>query len=198
MECGWAWDADFFDFDNDGRDDIYILNGREPNLRYDHERNVLYKGHEGRFYDVSQSSGADFKSNSRGAVHADFDNDGDLDIIINNFEAPAVLLRNNLQRNNWVRFRLIGKETNRDAVGAQIIVETSKGGRQVRTVRGGSGFLSKEPNALHFGLGQADTIERAEIRWPDGKTQTISIASVNRQYDVTESSAEKTPQPTAR
>ena len=106
--CGWAWDADFFDFGNDGEEDLYIVNGREPNLSYDQERNVLYKQRDGHFYDVSRGSGTDFRGNSRGAAFADFDLDGDLDIICNNYQSGAVLLRNNLQRNNWIRLWLRG------------------------------------------------------------------------------------------
>ena len=185
--AGWAWDADFFDFDNDGEEDLYVVNGREPNLTYDRERNVLFKQHGGRFYDVSRESGADVPSNARGAVHADFDNDGDLDILINNYRDRATLLRNNLRRNNWVQLRLTGTASNRDAIGARVTLHTTRGA-QVRTVRGGSGFLSKGPGILGFGLRDTERVDRVEIQWPSGAHQTVADLAINRIHVITEPS----------
>ena len=182
---GWAWDADFFDFDNDGHEDLYILNGREPNLSYAFERNVLYKQVDGRFYDVSADSGADFKSNARGGVHADLDGDGDLDLVVNNYQDNAVLLRNNLQRRHWLRLRLQGTTSNRDAIGARVTMHT-KDGKQMRTVRGGSGFLSKEDGVLHFGLNECRSVETIEIAWPSGRRQSLSGLAVNQEHTVVE------------
>ena len=182
---GWAWDADFFDFDNDGHEDLYIANGREPNLSYAFERNVLYKQHGERFYDVSAISGADIRSNSRGVVHADLDKDGDLDLVINNYKSGAVVLRNNLQRNNWIRFRLQGVDSNRNAIGAKVTVHTP-GSKQQRVVRGGSGFLSKGDGDLHFGLGQAKVVDKVEITWPSQKVQVLEHVSINRGHTIVE------------
>lgn len=184
---GWAWDADFFDFDNDGQEDLYILNGREPNLSYANERNVLYKQMENHFYDVSSDSGADFKSNARGAVHADLDRDGDLDVVVNNFRDNAVVLRNNLQRHNWIRIRLLGSLSNRDAIGARATAHT-RNGKQIRTVRGGSGFLSKEDGSLHFGLGDLRAVERIEIAWPSGRHQSVANLAINQEHTIVEPS----------
>ena len=183
--CGWAWDADFFDFDNDGIEDLYVVNGREPNVGYDRERNVLFKQSGGHFYDVSTDSGADYKSNARGAAYADFDKDGDLDIVINNYHDQSVVLRNNLQRNNWVRFRLEGTNSNRDAVGARVKLFTDAG-TQMRTVRGGSGFLSKDPCAVHFGLNQSNNINKVEITWPSGLRQELSSVDINQEHHIIE------------
>ncbi|MDA2930718.1 CRTAC1 family protein [Acidobacteria bacterium AH-259-O06] len=187
-DCGWAWDADFFDFDNDGQEDLYVVNGREPDvMSYDRQRNVLFKQSNGHFYDISSGSGADFRSNARGTAYADFDQDGDLDIILNNFHSAAVLLRNNLQRRNWVRLRLEGRASNRDAVGARVKLFTAVG-VQTRTVRGGSGFLSKDPYALHFGLGRGEKIDRIHIVWPSGRSQTIRSPAINREHRIIEPS----------
>ncbi len=184
--CGWAWDADFFDFDNDGHEDLYVVNGREPNLTYDRERNVLFKQVDGQFYDVSVNSGADIRSNSRGAVHADLDRDGDLDLIVNCYESGAILLSNNTQRRHWVRLELEGSLSNRDAIGAR--VELRAGGRvQRRTIRGGSGFLSKEPCELHFGLGAAESVEEVVITWPSGGRQVLTDLAINRAHEIVES-----------
>jgi len=182
---GWAWDADFFDFDNDGHDDLYVANGREPNLAYDSERNVLYRQHGGRFFDVSKDSGADIAANSRGVAAADLDDDGDLDLIVNNYHDRAVILRNNLRRNHWVKLHLEGEESNRDAIGARVTVHA--GGRsQTRTVRGGSGFLSDDPSTLSFGLGDAQAAERVVIRWPSGAEQVIESLPAGRLHRVRE------------
>ena len=119
----------------------------------------MYRQQNGRFFDVSNGSGADIQINSRGVVAADFDGDGDLDIVINNYRDHATLLRNNLRRNNWIQLRLQGTRSNRDAVGARVVLHTRLG-TQMRTVRGGSGFLSDEPLTLSFGLKDA-TREKA-------------------------------------
>lgn len=184
---GWAWDADFFDFDNDGAEDLYIANGRERYVAYNMERNVLYKQFRGHFYNVSKGSGADFRSNTRGVVHADLDLDGDLDLIVNNFEGPAVLLRNNLQRHHWLRVTLRGTSSNRDSIGALVKVRTADG-VQVRRVRGGSGYLSKEPNGLHFGLGRNGSVEKIDIVWPSGRRLSIENPAVDREHHIVEPS----------
>jgi hypothetical protein len=183
---GWAWDADFFDFDNDGEEDLYVVNGREPHLSYDRERNVLYRQSNGRFFDVSRGSGANIPFNSRGAVAADFDGDGDLDIIVNNYLSEAKLLRNNLRRNNWAQIRLQGTRSNRDGIGARVVLHTQSGS-QMRTMRGGSGYLSKEPAILSFGLKAATRIERIEIQWPSGTRQTVADLPANQLHRITES-----------
>jgi hypothetical protein len=185
---GWAWDADFFDFDNDGLADLYIANGREPNVSYDRERNVLYRQSEGRFFDVSRGSGADIPANSRGVAAADFDDDGDLDLLVNNYRAEATLLRNNLRRNHWVKIRLEGTGSNRDAIGVRVVLQAEGGEPQQRTVRGGSGFLSNDPLLLTFGLGAATRIERLEVHWPSGITQTLVDLDGDRLHHVKEPS----------
>jgi len=149
---------------------------------------VLYRQHAGRFFDVSKDSGADIAANSRGVAAADFDDDGDLDLVINNYHDRAVLLRNNLRRNHWVKLHLEGSESNRDAVGARVTVHA--GGRaQTRTVRGGSGFLSDDPTTLSFGLGGAEAAERVVIRWPSGREQVLEGLPAGRLHRVREGAA---------
>ena len=107
----------------------------------------------------------------------------------------AVLLRNNLQRNHWIRIRLEGSQSNRDAIGAVVRVHTADG-VQVKRVRGGSGFLSKEPCELHFGLGRDASSEsgplggavvtKVEILWPSGRTQTIENPAIDQLHEVRE------------
>ena len=127
---GWAWDAEFFDFDHDGDDDLYLVNGtndfntfstvyrpvgleaRPRELLLDHRResNVFFLNEDGKLKNVSLQSGADFAANSRSTAYLDYDDDGDLDIAVNNFHAPATLLRNDAdkQGRGWLKLRLVG------------------------------------------------------------------------------------------
>jgi hypothetical protein len=190
---GWAWDADFFDFDNDGDDDLYVLNGLHEYFIYSsqfkvqtaqgekemqfavHEKepNVFYVNENGRLQNRSAQSGADFSGNSRSAAYLDFDNDGDLDVVINNFDSKAVFLVNNAERlhNNWIKIRLAGdpsKGSNRDAIGATIVATTPGGNRIWRTVQSATGYLSQHPAQQHLGLGK-ETSADVVVVWPNGE-----------------------------
>jgi len=196
---GWAWDAEFFDHDLDGDDDLYVLNGSNEylvfatqfipeddpdserpawhHLNHDRESNVFYVNQGGMLRNRSSESGADFFGNSRSAVYLDWDLDGDLDIAVNNFHAPVTMLENTLDApdRHWLKIRLVGDPeagSNRDAIGARLLVTTESGHRIHRFVQGGSGFLSMEPRLMHVGLGAS---ERATvtIHWPNGEEQTI-------------------------
>ena len=134
-----------------------------------------------RFNDVAMATGADDIRDARGVATADFDNDGDLDIVVNNNPgdtgraelARATLLRNNVgARHNWlaVELRGDGKRSNRDAVGAQVTVEAG-GQRQLRLVGAGSGFASQQSARLYFGLGGLDRADALVVRWPSGRVE---------------------------
>ena len=204
---GWAWDAEFFDFDLDGDDDLYVVNGANDYFLYwsimslndgaetryvrqgwGNEPNVFFVNEDGRLKNRSGASGADFKGNSRSTAYLDFDGDGDLDIAVNNFHGRAVLLRNNAETrgNNWVGVTLIGdpaRGVNRDAIGARLIGTGDTGLYLFREVRGGSGYMSMNPKRQHFGLGTARSIN-LEITWPDGMTQVFEKLPANRNYVV--------------
>ncbi len=202
-DVGWAWDADFFDFDNDGDDDLYVLNGAneyftffnnregpgETAFYWDMEPNVFYVNEKGTLRNYSRQSGADFTANSRSAVFLDIDEDGDLDIAINNFHGPAVIMENSLEASaHWLKVRLQGdpaKGSNRDAIGAVIVAVTPDGKRVWREVHGGSGYLSSEPKTQHLGLGASQRVD-LQIRWPNGRTQTVEALSANRTYLIRE------------
>jgi hypothetical protein len=217
---GWAWDADFFDFDNDGDDDLYVLNGaneyrlleetwkwreREGDearvLRLSHhdQPNIFYLNDGGRLRDHSQASGADFVGNSRSAVYLDYDEDGDLDVAVNNFQGDAVFLRNEAvgKGGNWLKVRLVGdprRGSNRDAIGARLVATTPAGGRVWREVHGGSGYLSMEPKQQHFGLG-SEGQARLEIVWPNGERQSVEGLLANRSYVIEQGRPEPTLAP---
>ncbi len=205
---GWAWDADFFDFDNDGDDDLYVLNGANEYFNYfsarsdqgdsfdwNMEPNVFYVNEGGALRNRSAESGADFGGNSRSAVFVDADQDGDLDIAINNFEGPAAFFRNELGESggNWLAVKLEGdpaQGSNRDAIGARILA-FSPGNEEVwREVRGGSGYLSMESKIQYIGVGSAEEVDLL-IRWPNGAEQSLKGVPVNRRLEVRQGPAEE-------
>ena len=136
-----------------------------------HERNVLYWNHgNGAFADLSAVAGLDFPQDGRAFATFDFDRDGDVDILLNNRNSPQLrLLRNDLPTSHRsVAFRLEGTESNRDAVGARLVLETATGRRLTRSVRSGSGFRSQPSRTAHFGLGGEEAIRELTVFWPSG------------------------------
>jgi hypothetical protein len=207
---GWAWDADFFDFDNDGDDDLYVTNGLHEYFIYSsqfkvktpegekemqfavHEKepNVFYVNENGRLQNRSAQSGADFSGNSRSAAFLDFDNDGDLDVVINNFDAKATFLLNNAEklRNNWIKVKLIGdpaKHSNRDAIGATITAVTPSGNRVWRDVQSATGYLSQHPTQQLIGLGK-DVVADITVVWPNGERKTYKGLAANQLHTITQ------------
>ena len=153
-----------------------------------YEHNVLLRN-EGpasdgtlQFSDVAMATGADDIRDARGVATADFDNDGDLDIVINNNPGDsgraelsrATLLRNNVgERRNWLAIELRGTQSNRDAVGASVTVEAG-GEKFTRLVTAGSGFASQQSARLYFGLGDKTEIDAVTVHWPNGRIQKFS------------------------
>ena len=134
-----------------------------------------------RFDDVAMAVGADDVRDGRGVAAADFDNDGDLDIVVNNNPGDtgraelsrATVLRNNVgERRPWLAVELRGTRVNRDAVGALVTIETGGGAeRQVRLLSAGSGFASQQSARLYFGLGERETVDALTVRWPGGHVE---------------------------
>jgi len=182
-----SWSGNFFDFDNDGMLDIFIVNGDAHHL--EPEEDILFRGvGGGRFADVSSSSGAalETKGMGRGSAVGDIDNDGDLDLLVLNLNGPARLLRNDGgNRGNWLMVRTVGTKSNRDGIGARVRLTTG-GVTQVRDIRSSSGYLSQSDPRAHFGLGSARTVDRVEIRWPSGRVSTIENVKVDQVLTITE------------
>ncbi len=179
----------FFDYDLDGWPDIFAANGHlepdihkySPNLDYA-EPPLLFHNVNGNFEDASKSVGSDFEKPivGRGAAYADFDHDGDLDILINNNNGPAILFRNDGgNRNNWINIRLVGRKSNRSGLGAVVRVESASG-KQWQSVHSGSSYASASDLALTFGLKQDKNISRIEVDWPSGKTQQFTNLPANK------------------
>ncbi|MFK5984003.1 MAG: CRTAC1 family protein [Pseudomonadota bacterium] len=209
---GWSWDADFFDADLDGDDDLYVVNGMNEFNLYssknpyytdpkDNEKknvyipvstkesNVFFLNHGGKLKNLSHQSGLDLLGNSRSAAYFDFDNDGDLDIILNNYHAKAVVFQNSARQrigNNWIKIRVLGdpdKGTSRDAIGARIVVTSNQKHQIWREVHSSTGYLSVHPKIQHFGLGKALNAN-IKVVWPNGKIQTIKDVPTNNSYII--------------
>jgi hypothetical protein len=171
--------ARFMDYDNDSRRDLFMANGHvldniqlyHADTRYGEPKLMFRNAGAGLFEDVSGQLGPDFllPRVSRGAAIGDFDNDGDLDILVSNNGQPPQLLRNDGgNSNHWLQLFLIGARSNRDAVGAR--VKVTAGDLVLYDERkGGMSYQSAQDPRLHFGLGPRSTIDQIEIKWPSGE-----------------------------
>ncbi len=191
-----GWGAGFADFDNDGWPDIFIVNGHVfPELDAAglglsfRQPKVVYRNLAGqRFEDVSARAGPAITTPAaaRGAAFGDFDNDGRLDVVINNMNDTPSLLRSSARsQNHWLLVELQGVRSNRSAIGASVTCVTD-GLRQVDEVRSGGSFFSQNDFRLHFGLGEARRVDRLEIRWPGGAVEVIRDLDVDQVVKVKE------------
>jgi enediyne biosynthesis protein E4 len=204
-----GWGVGFFDMDNDGWLDILVSNGHvypEVNSSKSEapyaESKYLYRNlRNGRFEDVSAQGGSGITAPvpARGCAFGDYDNDGDLDVIVNCVNSLPQLLRCDSQwKRSWIKVKAIGVKSNRTGIGAKVrvIAKTQKGAStpmlQVEEVRSGGSYYSQNDLRLHFGLDQAQVVDSLEIRWPSGQVDRFSNLQVNRLYVVTEGA--KSPQ----
>jgi hypothetical protein len=192
-----GWGTKFFDYDNDGWLDLLVVNGHVypqiedafPGGEY-RQRKLFYRNlRDGTFADLSNEVGEGMKERraSRGATFGDYDEDGDVDVIVNDLDSPPMLLRNDggSKSGNWISLKLVGTKSNRNAVGAR--VELKAGGLTlVDEVRAGDSYISHSDWRLHFGLGTATVADEIKLRWPSGKTETLSKVAVNRVLKIIE------------
>jgi hypothetical protein len=197
---GWSWDADFFDFDNDTDLDLYCLTGMNEYSVYGEdnpyfttadgtsltatfsasnaEENILFENDNGRL-NTRPADPLAYKGTSRSAAYFDFDKDGDLDVVVNDYQGEARLFRNNVAKHNhWTSLQLTGdaKKGDRDAIGAVAIVTLPSGQQLWREIHSTTGYLSAHPKAIHFGLGDATQFD-LEIRWPSGEVASFKALS---------------------
>ncbi|MCO8123863.1 CRTAC1 family protein [Stieleria sp. TO1_6] len=140
----------------------------------------------GQFQDVAQFVGATDRLDGRAVALADFNNQGDLDLVVANQRGPLLLYQNEVQpQRHWIAFELQGTHSNRSAIGAQIRVDWG-GQQQLQELVAASGYSAQNQRRLHFGLGDASRVERVSIRWPSGKKQLIENPSVNQTHQIQE------------
>jgi hypothetical protein len=184
-----GWGAGFADFDNDGWLDIFLTNGHVyPEVRqikaeagYE-QRKIVYRNVNGRFEDVTEQLGAPVTTPraGRGTAFGDVDNNGTIDVAINNVhEAPDLFLTRAPAANAWLLIRLVGTRSNRSAIGARVRVVTEESS-QVHEVRGGGSYLSQNDLRVHVGLGTASRADRIEVRWPNGLVEDWMDVGTNR------------------
>jgi hypothetical protein len=197
-----GWGVGFVDVDNDGWLDIFISNGHVyPEVDASHldapyaEHKYLYRNlRNGQFEEITNLAGAGITdaAAARGCAFGDYDNDGDIDIVVNCVNSFPQLLRcDTTIKRNFIKFRLIGKKSNRTAIGARVAVTAqtqpgSKPLRQIDEVRSGGSYYSQNDLRLHFGLDQATKADLVEISWPSGIKDKISDLASNQLYVIEE------------
>ena len=191
-----GWGCGFFDFDNDGWKDLLLVNGHVfPEIDrlgidiHSKDRAILYRNlGNGKLADISDAAGPGIteRHSARGAAFGDYDNDGAIEVLVNNQNEPPTLLKqSSLPPNHWVLLKLSGTRSNRSALGAK--VRLTAGGRTlVDEVRSGGSYLSQNDLRLHFGLGSAVRIDRIEIQWPSGARQTLRDLAADRVIPIDE------------
>ncbi|MGA2600502.1 MAG: CRTAC1 family protein [Bryobacteraceae bacterium] len=191
-----SWGCVFFDFDNDGWNDLLVVNGhvfpeidRLPtDIRF-RDRAILYHNTgKGTFEDISETAGPGIvvRHSARGLATGDIDNDGTLEILANNQnEPPSLWKQTRRAAGHWILLQLAGTKSNRSAIGARVTV-TAGGRKQVDEVRSGGSYLSQSDLRLHFGLGEAARIESVEVRWPSGAQTVLKDVGVDRVVRVSE------------
>src|SRR5712664_3368947 len=197
-----GWGCGFFDMDNDGWPDILICNGHVypevEQLRTEAgypQQKLLYKNlRNGRFDDVSLQAGPGITVPvaSRGCAFGDFDNDGDIDVVVNTVnDYPQLLRCDSSQGHTWIKVRTIGTKSNRSGIGARLRCvshppDEAKPHQQIDEVRSGGSYISQNDLRVHFGLGKADKAEILEVRWPSGIIGTLKDLKSNQLIYVQE------------
>jgi len=178
-----TWGVDFIDCDNDGYQDIFAVNGHidenidkvDPIGVYAQQNQLFRNNRDGTFTDVSKTAGAGLsvKMVSRGAAFGDYDNDGDVDVLVTNLNQPPTLLKNEGgNKNHWLTIKTVGTKSNRDGIGVRIKL-VAGGKMQIREVKSGSSYMCQSDMRVHFGLGKVKTVEEVRIQWPSGFVEKV-------------------------
>jgi hypothetical protein len=198
-----GWGIGFLDLDLDGWLDLFLVNGHvypevaqlATEAGYAQRKVVYLNRRDGRFEDVSERLGAPVTTPAagRGAAFGDFDNDGDVDVLVNNVHAPPDLFRlESDPRQHWIAFELRGTRSHREAVGARVRLFAG-GAPRLEELRGGGSYLSENDRRVHFGLGALTHVERVEVRWPRGASESWTGLAVDRFHVLREGSGRAMP-----
>ena len=188
-----GWGTRFCDFDSDGLRDIFVAQGHVLDtiekttgfLTYK-QTPLLMRNNGKGFVNVSASAGLNVPLAARGAAFGDIDNDGDTDVVLAETDGPPVILRNNGTKNHWLGLALVGAKGNRQSLGARLTVTDSAGGRQIFDVTAAGSYLSSNDPRVVVGLGSKTGVRSVEVRWPDGRTQTVSNPQIDRYVTINE------------
>ena len=186
----------FLDCDNDGNLDLFVANGHvwdnvelvNPNLVAKQSCQLFHNNGDGGFDEISQEAGAffSFRLFARGTAVGDYDNDGDADLLVTTCGGAPALLRNDAtNHNHWLQIKLIGTRSNRDGISAKVRVQTENR-TQVREVTCGGSYASDSTHILHFGLGDATTVQSVEVTWPSGLVQLLKNARIDETITIIE------------
>lgn len=190
-----GWGAGIVDLDNDGLPDLFLVTGnvypgiesKLPSYPWKTPRVIFRNLGNGRFEELIEQAGPGVAAAhaSRGCAFGDFDNDGDIDILIVNMNEPPSLLRNDTSGgNHWLKVKLVGTKSNRGAIGARVTCHYGER-RQAQEVLSQASFYSSNDRRLHFGLGR-ETVASLDVRWPSGLTQSFPKLAVDRILTITE------------
>jgi hypothetical protein len=192
-----GWGTKLIDYDNDGWLDLFVAQGHvmdnieltDPSLHYREPALLMKNTRAGRFKDVSRESGPIFQLplSARGAAFGDLDNDGSIDIVINCNNGRPVILRNQGNRENyWLLVNLIGTRSNRDGIGAKLLLVAEDGSEQHAFASTAGSYLSANDKRVHFGLGRSRRVKLLEVNWPSGIVQRIESIAANQILSVRE------------
>jgi hypothetical protein len=181
---GWA--CGFADFSNRGEQDFWTANGHVyPKLPQYFQPFLVFENNDGKYSQGFKFPATPPDNSYRGGCQGDFDNDGKLDVVVLPISGQPLLLHNETgNQNNWVGLRLHGTYSNRDAIGATVVIDAC-GKKQYDSVRNGGSYISEKDPRLHFGLGSCAQIDTVTVKWPRGGTQVEKAIPVNK-YSVIE------------
>ena len=200
-----GWGAGLVDFDNDGWLEVFLVNGHvypevarlATEAGYKQPKVVYENLEDGRLRDITAELGppATEPKAGRGAAFGDFDDDGTVDVVVNNVHDTPDLFRTVRRNDNhWLTLRLVGTRSNRSAIGARVRC-LAGGVRQTQEVRGGGSYASQNDLRVHFGLGAAARVDRLEVRWPNGLAESWSDIAPDRVLVLEEGTGQALPQP---
>jgi hypothetical protein len=197
-----GWGVHMADVDHDGRRDLLMINGhvypeaaQSPDIGYKQPRLLYWHVGNGKFKDISTMAGEGVATSgwsSRGSAMGDLDNDGSLEVVINNMDARPSLLKNSGTHKNWLLVHAVGVTANRDAIGARVVVYV--GSRHLSgEVQSGTSYISQDDERQHFGLGNDTSYDRVEIQWPGGEREVFPGGKANTIVTLTQGTGVRKP-----